>query len=828
MDVRVAQFESEAEPDDYDLPDQHSSDSSFDRRMLQHMTRDRTARRGIHTRRIGDVPLAQFDRKARGAVQATIGGSASESPNSPQSQRQRRRLNRPLEDFDRIGPARKQEQLAMREAEVEAVKAAPHDTESASHKLFQRYARVKNGGTPIVQDSDPNMWNLGPDDVMPTVEDSPLSRKSVGRGTPGTAQSTKSRAFEKVLSWNMSDEFDENSIIASTPAYHGKRMTLEEIKQAEQDASALRNSLLAQSTVSNNQINAHEIDAARGNGRPQTFTRSYKAQLRGIRDAEAHAQRQRFSRPLSRDGMIERDQDSTSGEIEDEVFKTVPDIPIQLTRDSPRRQRQPSISSETKENIPPINHQASIAAFQRESAQDAESGDHSSRSNDVVSQSVAPSPILIYEDPPIIEEHAQTASQRPATDVTSRRRRAQISDKSKTLAQSKPKRSSAPAGDSIDVLRRLSRSVSGTPTPQKPSQKEDDDDNKQALSRIIKTASINLQTGSGAGTVAPPFNQRGTESSVNQNQAVASSEPIKLLPTTPRVTGAWVETPMAASKTHEAKSVTLSPVRDVRRASPKKASKDVLEPRAGLESSAPKLPASALSALVTNAKGKGKRLHSDEELGDSTISSLEGLMGRDLWNVPDSDLTNAPNMISEEDRTAVIELLGEKLANELPYANGQPASVQERRLIRDIIEQRVARGLKHQKHEEAEQTSASSNDNGGEPKSPMTPRRKDRLLEELQLQRMSEHVNSMHSRTRYLSKGLGRIERKLADTATCSYASCDGNCFASHPLSAYTKVLGRSIYRTTDAQTHLTKLGWMLVISLLWMTGELILWFVLT
>jgi hypothetical protein len=776
---------------------------------------------------MADAALDQFDRKPRGTMQENKGDvlkEDSKSGKSPPSQRQRRRLNRPLEDFDRNGLAEKQE--TTRTQVKQQSPQSPQGIGAASQSLFQRYQQVKNGATPVVRDSDPNMWEIGGDDPLPTIDDSPLSRKSVGRGTPGTAQSTKSRALEKVLSWNMSDDFNEQSMIASTPANFGKRMTLAEIKQAEMDASALRNSLLEHSSLSDGPEDENRWgNATNNNINPRTGSNSYKTQLQEVKGAEAEVGRTRYTRPASRGGENERLQDIRNlefGDTEDEVFLTLPEIPAQgVDSTFPQREKHISPPPGRKENISLLE-----SDMLRRSSPQPNSGIAFGLENKTTEEFL---PLQQNHPSAKVDDRLNPTT---TTETTGRRRRYQAPDRKTTEGTPVPGRSRNNADDSIDVLRRLSRSVSGTPTPQKTVVKDDNLDRKQATFSPPKTRSYNPQMhDESSGEASDP---RRSSSGSNQAAVGSTDRSSSIVPKTPQVTGAWIETPMPSkqfkSSTEPKHGLASSSMNPTTR-HPVNSTRQVLLQSPSLETTAPNLPTSALSALVGRAKGKAKRENLDDGIGDSTINSLEGLMGRlndddDLWDLSNFGVPSAPGIISEEDRAAMIELLEEKIANELPYSNGLPPSSQERRLIREIVEQRISRGLGGKKTEESDETATSSYRDEDGPRSPMTPRRKGRLQEELQLQRMSEHVNSMHSRTRSLSKGLGRIERKLADSASCSHKSCDGNCFAFHPVSAYSSLIGNTLYRATDDESHLTTLGWTLVVSLFWAFAELMLWYV--
>ncbi|KAF2241551.1 hypothetical protein BU26DRAFT_440413 [Trematosphaeria pertusa] len=103
-----------------------------------------------------------------------------------------------------------------------------------------------------------------------------------------------------------------------------------------------------------------------------------------------------------------------------------------------------------------------------------------------------------------------------------------------------------------------------------------------------------------------------------------------LNPKTPVVTGAWVDTPRPATvhrPTEQPRPSSQSPKKGSPRKSPEKRptlpEEETPEPLAP-ETTRPTLPRSALEAIVEEAKANGKRRPDD--FGDSTINSLEDLL----------------------------------------------------------------------------------------------------------------------------------------------------------------------------------------------------------
>ncbi|KAH7139395.1 hypothetical protein B0J11DRAFT_516704 [Dendryphion nanum] len=134
---------------------------------------------------------------------------------------------------------------------------------------------------------------------------------------------------------------------------------------------------------------------------------------------------------------------------------------------------------------------------------------------------------------------------------------------------------------------------------------------------------------------------------------------------TPKVTGAWVETP--APRTHSKSidppgSPSSSPTKQSpRKGSPKKSKEPVLEGqkevnREEVEPIRPKLPKSALEAIVEEAKASGRKYHHLDSLGDSTIDSLEDLIA------PAGEDSEGPEC--EDDTLQGLELPTEPPRNE--------------------------------------------------------------------------------------------------------------------------------------------------------------------
>ncbi|KAF1920847.1 hypothetical protein BDU57DRAFT_27610 [Ampelomyces quisqualis] len=110
------------------------------------------------------------------------------------------------------------------------------------------------------------------------------------------------------------------------------------------------------------------------------------------------------------------------------------------------------------------------------------------------------------------------------------------------------------------------------------------------------------------------------------------SERARLVPKTPVVTGAWVDTP-GPRTTQKHISIAPPPSSSPKKGSPRRSKSPIKSTttrvhkviaETTLAASRPQLPSSALQALVQEAKANGRRQSAD--LGDSTINSLEDLV----------------------------------------------------------------------------------------------------------------------------------------------------------------------------------------------------------
>ena len=206
-----------------------------------------------------------------------------------------------------------------------------------------------------------------------------------------------------------------------------------------------------------------------------------------------------------------------------------------------------------------------------------------------------------------------------------------------TLQRPKPGRQ-----DSHDLLRKLARATSASPSPPRDNGGEAADNQQSDQDRELKSK-----------VKQAPSNSK--ETGLTTPQPPASNSYLK----TPMVTGAWIDTPLPTggrgppmptpdiddneSKTLRSNSQKIASGELIRKLSPHTTGSKM--PDEELKKTAPRLPRSALEGIINAAKSKAqdndRRLSPTEPgedptllLGDSTIHSLEELM------VDDNDVSS--------------------------------------------------------------------------------------------------------------------------------------------------------------------------------------------
>ncbi|KAF2733039.1 hypothetical protein EJ04DRAFT_469061 [Polyplosphaeria fusca] len=232
-------------------------------------------------------------------------------------------------------------------------------------------------------------------------------------------------------------------------------------------------------------------------------------------------------------------------------------------------------------------------------------------------------------------------------------------------AQTSPKRPYHRREDSHDLLRKLARVSSQTPSPGRSalrpqtapaassymshqstefgnvpnSNQEESASNEQIQGSVpaeTATATPDIQTVSADGERAT--SQKEATVSLNLPQDSEPPDNVDATPMpvdasianakTPRVTGAWVDTPAPRRSTELSSSPPKSPPKTASsKSSPEKRGTGKDNPQAEVvEPARPTLPKSALQAIVEEARANGHGHRYDDQYGDSTINSLEDII----------------------------------------------------------------------------------------------------------------------------------------------------------------------------------------------------------
>lgn len=427
-----------------------------------------------------------------------------------------------------------------------------------------------------------------------SIEDSPLSHKSSLQGTPASSR-RRNAHFENDHDWDLTLDFNEASMIASTP-YVPRNTVLDDIRQREIES-------LREQAVTTNRLDKIRESSPEESRRPRSSSRQ--------------------STPNQTNGA-----------------EQITEQPAQESGSSSLRSRQRT------------NSWKAIGKSQTITGETGEQGPKS--------------PILIYKKSletvgvvdPGVSANAQASSQRP----THRRE------------------------DSQDLLRRLARVSSNTPSPGRiaalrpqtaPARQSDsvsamNSEPSQSSSKGVPLSTESFHEPATIGTAAtapdvplsqkeavhePPNAQHTLSSSQQQDIVDVDATPMPIEPSqlnakTPRVTGAWVDTIIE----EPSKFLSRSPKKSSpRKKSPQKGKtpqqeQQVERAQTAIERTRPTLPGSALEAIVEEARANGRTPRHQDQLGDSTIDSLEELIGP---NVSDSE---NPDVDFDEDTLQGLQL----------------------------------------------------------------------------------------------------------------------------------------------------------------------------
>lgn len=366
--------------------------------------------------------------------------------------------------------------------------------------------------------------------------------------------------------------------------------------------------------------------------------------------------------------------------------------------------------------------------------------------------------------------------------------------------------------DTRNLLKLLARSTSNSPSPVQPEKKAVSPDTAPQQSKPTITArwqsiqnSIPQQLSQSSHTKPP------TSASFPNNSLLSQPLPQHDIGTpanskTPKPVGAWIETP--APKESSSRTNPTIPQQTTVKESKKSAQLPLLS-----------RPKSALAAVLGLAKGRVNE--SAEDMGEATIHSLEDMLegsdsGRQNADIGNNAAGHADIVSSAEDQTALRELLAHRITSELHFTADQPPSAKTQALIDEIVEQRIAQKTTQVpgKAREAEKDAKATT---------LTPRRKERMEEELQLQRMTDRVNTLSSYTASMRAGLKKLERGISSAGECGHCDCPGNCFGAHPFTALARAAFSVFVRTKDGNPGLTWVGVISVVMLHWMVLEALL-----
>ncbi|KAF2097639.1 hypothetical protein NA57DRAFT_77891 [Rhizodiscina lignyota] len=266
--------------------------------------------------------------------------------------------------------------------------------------------------------------------------------------------------------------------------------------------------------------------------------------------------------------------------------------------------------------------------------------------------------------------------------------------------------------DSHDILRRLARAASATPSPARPAKEKEyadqgaDVDSVNTGNKPSAIAEEEPQSKESKKSVPQPEDDAVDPHTpfLDENEEASNAQK-KQNAKTPVVTGAWIDTPAPGTEKRVPNSPSrlriLNSISDDRKNAqtsttpPKQGSpkKSPLKPRPiphgeatpDIQSRRPSLPSSALAAVLGDAKshqdGSGKaalgdsaKLSRDFAVGDSTINSLEDLI--------DSSLAVDSNAQANEEDTET-DTLRNHLPT-LPSPDAKPRNAAERQRWKEI------------------------------------------------------------------------------------------------------------------------------------------------
>jgi hypothetical protein len=682
----------------YDALEDEDTDDSFGRRMIEEMNQERVQNEGRRP---------QAFRKAR----------------------IRPRGGLTLENLERIAPSNDIQPAIPSHSSLASVSSGLSEPPLNVPREWGRKGRRNNDWlrritmeSPKVIDQGIDWETVAADVPLPSLEDSPLSRRGSTRGTPAASVRRHQASLERTEDWELDEDLTAGSFIESTPM-PVRNTALDDIRQREfQEA-------LNESSV---------------------YRSAYPTPPRGT-----------LSPRLSKSTASQSLADTWTHPAEQEI--AVPKRTERIQPASITTQFNPRSTTTTSDKPP-----SPIAVHK------------SSHTLGGVDRAVTP--------------HAQISPQRPV-----HRRE-----------------------DSQDILRRLARASSNTPSPGNSS-------NRRPVQQSVPGPAGNHPISAPAGPTVPipiktslrrpsPIHSptRPHTSSTTQHRIVIMTQeeseerPIQketqqvdetplppsrqLNPKTPVVTGAWIDTPKPVasrppsvknSLPANANSSVQSSVKETSSSNPstspaKKAAKAAVQRTLKEESKLPQpqslpphlpsFPSSALSAVIDEARHQ-QGTETTQMYGEATIESLEDLMS------PYDD-----HSIQELDEDTLDQL-------ELPTA--KPKSAAE----------------------------------------------KSRMAELVTLKSMNMKLNATKSSIRSVSHGIQRVEKQIHDSGgkekekekdtqqpQVQVMQCE---FHTHPFSTLWRS-SKSLFYTRDenGRFKFTRFGLILTVFWTWLFAEFFMWYV--
>ncbi|RDI88939.1 Galactokinase [Venturia inaequalis] len=577
----------------YDALEEDDTDDSFGRRMIQEMNQDRVLSEGRRP---------QAFRKAR----------------------IRPRGGLTLENLERVAPSNETHPAIHSHSSLGSLSSGLSDPSLNVPREWGRKGRRNNDWLRRIKMDSPKITardgNIQEDDgvtaaadvPLPSLEDSPLSRRGSTRGTPAASVKRQQASIERDDHWDLASDLDAASFIESTPM-PVRNTALEEIRQREFE-EALNESSVYRTTT---------------------------------------------------------------------TYPTPPPGPS-----SPRLPKSPASQSLADTWSHPAEQELAIPKRTERSKPATNSTTRTATHARTASRNGPPSPIALHKS-----SHTLGGVDRAVT----------------PQAQISPQRPVHRREDSQDILRRLARASSNTPSPGNAPNRRIIQEGTPAPVRNRPDSAPAVPAAPDPARTSPrrPSSTRSLPrpqtSSVMQTKSVSVVQEIhgeqviqkeshqveetpvpttrQLNPKTPIVTGAWIDTPKpvisrpsflqepvpsssshisrpSSSKEMGSSERSASPAKKAAQDAVQRAQKDDIN-QVQLESQSveattrrPSFPSSALSAVIDEARHH-PGTDSNEVLGEATIESLEDLMSpHDDQSVQEEDTLDQLELPTGEPKTA--------------------------------------------------------------------------------------------------------------------------------------------------------------------------------